>query len=750
MGLLHVLCLGILPVFARGQGFPPCQDGTNFLTVASTEDAATLASSLKCSNGIFFVDWFGNVIVSETISVAHGTSLDINGAAPGATADGNHATNIFSVDDGSALHLTNMILENGNAVAGGAVSATQDSRVTFRGDMTFSANSASVGGAIYAHVSTILFHGNDTVFRNNHASECGGAIMTGGTSSISWDGVMSFTNNSANDSGGSLHVEEASKVSWNGVTIFQDNVAGQGGAVYSDSSVVYWDGDETTFRDNHAIAYGGAIMARGSSNISWHRVAGGPDISDNIARGAVLFQDSLITTRKRQTTFTGNVASYGGAIYAQSTTLYWEDDSTVFHTNSASSDGGAILAAGSSPVFWNGLTTFIDNTAHGRGGAVFMNESSSMYWRGNATFSSNTAHQGGGIYSSSSTVSWGGRDTTFHNNYVSDNGGAIMACTSTAIAWEGTTSFVSNIAGKWGGGVYMIDFSNVSWTGSTTFLNNSAMDGSGLFMRAGCVGDWSGTTSFESNRASGTGGGLNVHTSSTAYSTGVTTFTGNTANRAGAMWVWQSSVSWNGITTFSDNVAHTDGGAVYATLTHNIVARGTTIFRNNTASTGNGGALGLYGSLSSVGSNVSISGDTTFTNNTAHGSGGGIFSAANPHGQHIEGAAFLFNSARVGGAVATFGTGNDDECTPSPTMFSRCRFVGNHANETGGAVETAFGQEEIAYSYFESNSAGVMNGLAVARDCTVPLTPCSTVLCWSIGCVPNWPVVGKPCFGSGS
>ena len=458
MGLFRAVWLVILPTVARAQEFLPCASGTNFLTVASTEDAVTLATSLRCSNGIFAVDWIGDVVISEPISVSQGTSLSITGSALGAAVDGNHTTHIFSVDGGSALHLTDMVLENGRAFAGGAVSATQHSTVTFSGNMTFTANTASFGGAIYAN-----------------------------------------------------------------------------------SSTVSWDGPYTTFRSNHASNYAGAFMA----------------------------------------------------------------------------------------------------------------------------------------------------------------------CNSTDISWDGETSFINNIGTARGGGAYVVDYSNVSWTGTTKFLNNSADDGGGLYMREYCVGNWSGTTTFAGNTAVVTGGGLNVHTSSKAFWTGVTAFTGNSADRAGAMWVWRSAVSWNGFTTFADNVAYSDGGALYATLNHDITARGITIFSNNTAVNGNGGALGLYGSLSGDGSDVHIAGDTTFINNSASGSGGAIFSAANPHGQHFEGVEFMFNSARVGGAVATFGTGNADECTPSPTIFSMCRFFGNHAFETGGAVETAFGQEEIHSSYFEGNFAGI-------------------------------------------
>lgn len=295
MGLPQVVCLGILLAFSRAQDFPPCSPGTNFLTVASTEDAVALASALKCSHGHFSVDWYGVVVVSETISVTQGTSLEIAGAAPGATADGSHTTNILSVDGGSALHLTDMLVENGNAFAGGAVSATQNSRVTCRGNMTFAANTASLGGAIYAGSSVVVIYGADTVFRGNRASDSGGAIMTEGSSTVSWDGVTTFTNNSANHWGGSVHVRDLSSAYWRGTTTFRDNTASGGGAVYADSSTVTWAGHNTTFHDNHATSHGGAIAAGGSSIISWHDETGFIDTSDSTVGVAVQVLDSSTT-----------------------------------------------------------------------------------------------------------------------------------------------------------------------------------------------------------------------------------------------------------------------------------------------------------------------------------------------------------------------------------------------------------------------------------------------------------------------
>ena len=110
MGLVQAVCLSLLPGLAQAQAYLPCAAETYVMTVSSSDDAAILARSLRCSNGTFIVKWFGDVVVSQTLNITLGTSLNITGASTGATADGNHTTQLFAVGGASALHLTDMVL----------------------------------------------------------------------------------------------------------------------------------------------------------------------------------------------------------------------------------------------------------------------------------------------------------------------------------------------------------------------------------------------------------------------------------------------------------------------------------------------------------------------------------------------------------------------------------------------------------------------------------------------------------------
>ncbi|CAB1105335.1 unnamed protein product [Ectocarpus sp. CCAP 1310/34] len=593
MGCFNTMCrlqagLLLLPAFGQGQALLPCSAGTSRSTVTSTAGAASLASSLECSNGDFAVEWDGEVVVARTIHVFEGTSLTITGAAGRGSGimDGNHETQLISLGGGSTLYLTNMTLAN--------------------------ANSSSNGGAIYV-------------------GERSRVVLTGSNS---------FTANSATTLGGAMMVEESSEVTW--------------------------DSGEAFFMDNLATNAGGAIFVDDGSTISW--------------TGA--------------STFTGNTAVHGGAVLARNASVLWNSSSTMFSRNEASNFGGAIVADVSSELSWDGNTWLLDNEATNYGGAVYVKDLSN--------------------------VSWGG-DTTVSGNSVLVNGGGIMADESSRLSWGGNTVLSNNSAVGWGGAVYVKNSSSISWSGNTTICHNSAQDGGGIMMYDGVTGSWTGETTFEHNTALWTAGALTVHTSSRASWTGTTAFEHNTADRGGAMFVWASEVLWSaGNTTFAHNLAYDDGGALYATLDHRIeCSGGRTTFWNNTAAAGDGGALGLYGSMALSSSVVNISGDVTFTNNSAFGNGGGVFSSANTAGQYFEGVTFQYNSAAVGGAVATYGTGNGDEVTPVPASFVGCRFMSNAATETGGGVESAFGQENFVSSHFQDNYADVGGALQLGGKTNV-------------------------------
>lgn len=147
--------------------------------------------------------------------------------------------------------------------------------------------------------------------------------------------------------------------------------------------------------------------------------------------------------------------------------------------------------------------------------------------------------------------------------------------------------------------------------------------------------------------------------------------------------VYGADISLGGITTFADNVANLDGGAVHVSASSLTVSRDTTTFSNNSATTGGGGALGIYGFLSDNSAIVNMYGETFFTGNIASANVGAIYSASNPTGQFFQDATFHSNSATWGGAVATFGTGNGNELEELPTYSGDANSLAKQSEKVG-------------------------------------------------------------------
>lgn len=358
MGRLQLARVGLLVAIAETQALLPCSVGTSVLTVATSEDAATLANSLRCLYGDFAVQWIGEVMVAETIRVSNGTSLNVTGDEEGATADGGSRTQLFVVEGGSWVHFTDMSFANGNASSGGAIFADDRSGVSFRGPTAFTGNVArgggggggdGDGGAIFAKYSTLRWDGGgDATFAMNSASRDGGAIYAL-WSDVSWKGGANtiFADNSADGYGGAIHAH-GTTASWDqhGVQ-FRNNQADNGGAITAEDSSLSWNGQGAYFNHNSAAEQGGAIFADGDSILSW-------DVS---------------------TTFSNNEAEKDGGALALS---YMGDDTTVF-----SIYGGAFIS---------------NSAARGRGGAIYVEQSGVNFE--NVTFQSNSASVGGAVANS--------------------------------------------------------------------------------------------------------------------------------------------------------------------------------------------------------------------------------------------------------------------------------------------------------------------------------------------------------------
>ena len=593
---------------------------------------------------------------------------------------------------------------NNSATYGGGVFA-DNSSVTFNGSTTFSYNSAKYGGGVYASSSNAMSFNGSTTFSNNSA-RYGGGVYASSSSVMSFSGSTAFSNNSARYGGG-VSARFSSVTSFNGSTTFSNNSASErGGGVYASSSSVTSFNGNTAFSNNSASERGGGVYASSSSVTSFN---GSTAFSNNSARhgGGVSTYYSSVMSFNGSTTFSNNSASWsGGGVSTYYSSVMSFNGSTAFSNNSARY-GGGVSARFSSVTSFNGSTTFSNNSAK-YGGGVYASPSSVMNFTGSTSFSNNSAsRRGGGVYASSSSVTSCNGSTAFSNNSASERGGGVHASSSSVMSFNGSTTFSNNSASGSGGGVSTYYSSVISFNGSTTFSNNSARYG-GVSAFYSSV-SFNGSTTFSGNSASDDGGGVYAFYSSVSFK-GSTTFSGNSASTNGdGVYASASEVSFSGTNVIVANIAARFGGGIYTQASPNLPARGTNLTNHDQLYLGGTCVLSENtaqldgGGIYTDGGNLNLSGSITITNNTA-GLGGGIYSdngTIHIYGCNVEGniAAynggglyvrrtllvlagnnmFNANSAGEGGGIfATVNTTLDFDGENS--------FTGNRAHVSGGGI----------------------------------------------------------------
>lgn len=486
-----------------------------------------------------------------------------------------------------------------------------------------------------------------------------------------------------NCSGGSFEVE------WRGAVSVTETIYVADGTVLSvtgdDASAVV-DGNSTT----RLFTVVNATLHVSGVNISF---------GASIVGGAVAAAGSSLTFNR--TNFVGNsaTAGSGGAVYVSNGSSVTCVGGGTFAHNSAALDGGGLYATGSSVVSCGG--SWVNNAAADSGGAVGVYQLSSMSWSDEATFSHNSAGRNGGAMSiyNRSIVSWSGGKTAFlYNSGVFVGGGLVTAR------------------------------SYVSWTGSTDFVGNSADTCGAICAYTGSSFTWSGagSTRFIGQNVSTFGGAMYVSDSNVSWSEQETEFLSNSAMNGGAVFMMNgSTVRWTGHTKFSHNEASVDGGVVgsrisdplYNPLDSALVIDGPTVFSNNSCGA-NGGVVALVGACS-VTTGTAV--DVSFVGNSAGIAGGAVFLSNTGIGPVFTNVSFVSNAAQVGGAFSMFASGNsvNGDGTFAATTFDRCRFVGNTAFATGGAIETAAGHDALVMSVFEGNAAGTGGALRLAGTASV-------------------------------
>ncbi|WP_458404997.1 Ig-like domain repeat protein, partial [Methanobrevibacter sp.] len=350
-----------------------------------------------------------------------------------------------SSSNGGAIYVTgsstSFTLENASFIN---ISASQYGGIIFNDysgkfniyNSTFDSSKAQVGGAIYINKAINGVKVYNSNFTNTNATNGdAGSIFfnyVNGRGSQNVEIVNSnFKNYKSTGKAGSIyfyHVSTNSKIQ---NCTFIDGQANIGGALYTtENSIQVID---SKFINNTAETQGGAIYWNGASG----------KILNSEFKYNVALSDS---------------ANGGGAIYAPSSANQLSIENSNFTGNNASYGGAIHIIANSINIV---KSTFTDNYALYSGGAIYLKTKSS-----------------------SIKESWFKNNTAEDNNPEFGHGGAVYILSGSSLGSNkiSDSTFIENHAND-GAGVYLKDINNDGVNNCSFISNHATQDGGGLYLR---------------------------------------------------------------------------------------------------------------------------------------------------------------------------------------------------------------------------------------------------------------------------
>ncbi len=332
----------------------------------------------------------------------------------------------------------------------------------------------------------------------------------------------------------------------------------------------------------------------------------------------------------------------------------------------------------------------------------------------------NATCRGGGLFATGSDIDLDGTTLVVRANYSSDDGGGVYLSSNTlTLEGDATAVFDANEAGR-SGGAFHVGAGGRAQLASVTFSDNIA-DLGGAAYNAGELAVEG--ASVEDNAAGSDGGGI---VSVGLLDLGGSVFTGNSASGGGGA-IHAGGTLRMSSCTFASNGAGIDGGAIEIAGNTNLEDLADLIFSQNTAA-GNGGAVEAHASRLTLARSTfedneagldggAIHGEgplavtsSLFRNNTAATSGGAIRMAPGSPGVTLDGVQFSSNVAgSSGGAISI----DADLLELSFAVLDR-----NEAADCA-ATDILGGSSSIAFAHVYSNGATAGgNGAIVCLDGT--------------------------------
>lgn len=419
-----------------------------------------------------------DLTATQLVGVAGSSITDIDGGGYNFNG-GNY--NGFTVSSESSIYFAN----SGNFTISGQNATIENSVNSFYqsgrgavfsnvgGDLTiensaFSNNSSRYGGGVFYQTNSGNLNISNSAFQNNSVTRSnGGVIYNQYRTTANIDGSY-FQNNSAVNYGGVVFNDGNLNIT---NSVFNANTASSGAAIYNSNTVTMSD---VYFVGNNGTDSVGAVYTTGMMDIT----NGTFENNTGETGGAIgvygIIGDVLYTVVK-DSTFTNNSATYGGALYN------WDDTYIIdssFSNNTATDGGGAIFNINALfLIAQNSDIEFTGNTSSGESNAIYTTEMLGI----------NAAENQQVIFNDKIT---GSGSIVINNPYTLEEN--VMPTGGTVILNEDMSGFVGNIT---------IASGNVQLTDNGKFFSAEDLQVSGGVLDLGTTNATVGSATFGSGSA---------------------------------------------------------------------------------------------------------------------------------------------------------------------------------------------------------------------------------------------------------
>ncbi|KAK3287478.1 hypothetical protein CYMTET_5011, partial [Cymbomonas tetramitiformis] len=415
----------------------------------------------------------------------------------------------------------------------------------------------------------------------------------------------------------------------------------------------------------------------------------------------------------------GNVAYFGGAVWAHNGSVLLLDNGTLVEGNSGITDH-IVGVDEASTLSVNGSTRVIGNSVKGFG-TLCAKSNSILLVEGGSLVEGNSANMGGAVSCTTSRVVVSG-GSGLRGNYGKENGGALISSGAwNEILITGGSSITGNYATSHGAGIMLESGGNLTVDGGSAISGNVAgLNGGALYVRLATVSSFQDVAMCD-NVAGRSGGGVY------ALELGASVLISRSLlrnNSAGTMFACADLSYCSGGAVYSQgslklmdgsvvegNSAYLFGGALSAARSSSVVVGNNSIVANNSAAAG--GGVYAYGH-----NLVMVADGSVVERNVAVFNGGGVF-AGEQSVVTVEGASYIaLNSA--------FGNGGGlylNELS-SFNISGGSSITGNSANITGMGGGLWLGEGSVAWledATVAENEGGQGGGVYAQKDGSVHL-----------------------------